>query len=67
MKRVAIRVENTDDDIFVATSSDLGSGGVKNGQTAVGPERDSGGRGKFLHYHPSNRSPAMHAFFGVAN
>ena len=32
--------------------------GVKNCQTAVGPERDSGGRGKFLHYHPRNRSPA---------
>ncbi|TFD49847.1 hypothetical protein E3T55_10485 [Cryobacterium frigoriphilum] len=41
--------------------------GVKNGLTPVGPERDAGGRGKFAHYHPSNRSPAMHAFFGMPN
>ncbi|TFC79419.1 hypothetical protein E3O45_03855 [Cryobacterium sp. TMS1-20-1] len=41
--------------------------GIKNGLAVVGPERDSGGRGKFAHFHPSNRTPAMHAFFGLPN
>lgn len=32
----------------------------------VGPEIDADSRGKYWHYHPSNRMPHMHSFYGVA-
>jgi hypothetical protein len=35
------------------------------GQPA-GPEIDADRRGKYWHYHPRNRTPHMHSFYGVA-
>lgn len=35
-----------------------------NNRTPVGPEIDASGSNKHWHYHPSNRRPAMHAFYG---
>lgn len=32
----------------------------------VGPEIDAESQGKFWHYHPRNRTPGMHSFYGVA-
>jgi hypothetical protein len=37
--------------------------GIKNFRP-VGPEIDKGGSGKYWHYHPANRTPNMHAFYG---
>lgn len=38
--------------------------GVRNGLKPVGPEIDSNKSGKFYHYHPYDRSPSVHAFYG---
>lgn len=40
--------------------------GVKNARPE-GAEKDDKGSGKHCHYHPANRTPASHAFFGMAN
>lgn len=38
---------------------------IKNGKSAVGPEISGGGKkGYRWHYHPNNRTPSVHLFYG---
>ncbi|MGP9527063.1 hypothetical protein [Arthrobacter sp. S41] len=38
---------------------------IKNGKSAVGPEISGGGKkGYMWHYHPNNRTPSVHLFYG---